>query len=172
MEVGPHALRGGVAGDEVVRREMSVLGKVPREEMNTFTEIVAGGAIALIILFIVSSVFERKDMAVKEYTTFGDVSNSIEGAFSADDVAELGTPVFTIDTVVKRRVGGQEGEDKTCVSFKEVSKYVVLNKTRSAQLTALFGADGTPSGKQVRLYVDLVKVNNMSHRMICFGAPE
>ncbi len=158
---------------------MPVLGKVPGEEMKNvifgFTVVFMASiyVISLVATTVIwcASLHERKDMAVKEFTTCGDIANSIEGAYANDDVAELGQPVFTISSVRERQVG-QEAEKKTCVSFQEVAKFVVMNKTRSAQLTALFGVDGNPVGKKVRLFVDLVKVGNMSHRMICFGEPK
>lgn len=107
-------------------------------------------------------------------TTVGDLANSIEGAYSADDVAAMGPDgiVLTISMAGRKKVGGPEGEEKTCVDFEEVEKYVVLNKTRASQLTDLFGAEADPVGKRVRLYVDLVKVGGRTHRMICFAKAE
>ena len=142
---------------------------MPGEEMTKLTQFVIGFGGMLLILMSVSAFQKGNEMT----TTTKDLANTIEGAFSCDDIAAFGDGgvEYTIGSAGRRKVGGQDGEDKTCVGFVEVAKYVVLNKTRSSQLIALFGADADPIGKKVRLYVDVVKVNNMSHRMICFGAP-
>ena len=102
-----------------------------------------------------------------------ELGRHLKGAFTGDDIEAYGTGglVATISDAGLRKVGGEDGEEKPCVGFADSARFAVLNKTRQQQLVDLFGANAELVGKEIRLTVADVKVNNRTHRMIIFTAP-
>lgn len=102
-----------------------------------------------------------------------ELGKHLKGAFTVDDIDAYGEEglVVTISEGGKRKVGGEDGEEKSCIGFKDMARFVVLNKTRQQQLVDLFGAGAELIGKDLRLTTAEVKVMGRNHNMIIFTAP-
>ena len=86
------------------------------------------------------------------------------GYFSNADMK--GNPqVLTISKCGVEEVG-EKKEEKLVIRFAESRKGLVMSATRCTHLENLFGAEDV-EGKQVKLVLDIEKVNNRDIAMIC-----
>lgn len=93
-----------------------------------------------------------------------DLRKELGGYFSNADVK--GNPqVVTISKASIEEVG-EKKEEKLVIRFAESRKGLVMSATRVNQLEQLFGDDDV-EGKQIKLVLDIEKVNNRDNVMIC-----
>jgi len=87
-------------------------------------------------------------------TSARDLQSSLGGPLNNEAALALiakGTDVLTIDHASQEELG-QDKDLKTVIYFTEIKNCIVLNKSRAAQLVALF-EDEPIEGKKVKITV-------------------
>ena len=86
--------------------------------------------------------------------TIQDLLDKIPGAFTIPEIEAYGDDgiVYNISDMGTTKLG-EDKEEKVTISFEEVAKVLVINKTRGQQLADLFGAAVDCTGEKVKLVV-------------------
>lgn len=98
--------------------------------------------------------------------TMSQLAAALTGFLSYEEMKDEEPTVLTIASAENESVGqGSDKDIKPTLSFKEIRKKLILNKTRHQQLRAIVG-DKDPAGTKIIVAAEPTQVGNRVFNMV------